>query len=330
MAHRRLQQYYSRRKNTVTFSIPQLAILLVCVFVMGCVSMFSVLLASLPIITFPREQINNGPYNVMRRQSLLRNTTSMKKEYTQISDTKTLSTTTPSENKRKEQFFFNKTEGGIDVVYLWVNGSDPLNKEKMIQYSNESFIPIEQSLNRYREWNELYYSLILLFRHASNIRNVFVVTAGERPRYVDQFQQLIWVNHTEFIPSQYLPTFSSFSIEYNLFYLLPRLSDPFIEMNDDFFIRKPVNLKEYSDKRTWYEDVWTVRRATDAHGKLNLQFNSYMNANRVLKKIFPKHSPKPLTLHLPLVVRHDTLSELPEYTFSSYCKKRNAHTPLTH
>ena len=133
-----------------------------------------------------------------------------------------------------EHFFYNRSSDGVDVVYLWTNGTKPFRQKQLQKHMNEStFSSNAHSANRFREWNELYYSLILLFRQALNLRNVVVVTAGERPYYLEQFPQVVWVNHSEFIPNEFLPTFSSTTIELGLYHLLPQLSDPFIGMNDD-------------------------------------------------------------------------------------------------
>jgi len=137
--------------------------------------------------------------------------------------------------RNNDQFVYNRTSDGVDVVYLWTNGTEPFRQKQLQEYIHEStFSSNAHSANRFREWNELYYSLILLFRQALNLRNVVVVTAGERPYYVEQFPQVVWANDSEFIPNEILPTFSSTTIELGLFYLLPQLSDPFIEMNDDW------------------------------------------------------------------------------------------------
>jgi hypothetical protein len=142
------------------------------------------------------------------------------------------------------------------------------------------------------------------------MRRVFVVTSGERPNYADEFPQVMWINHSEFIPEHILPTFSSPTIQFALFYLLPRVSNPFISMNDDVFIRKPTDLKDHCSKQVWYEDSWSVgESARDSKGQLDAVLNSYINANRVLKKVFPQHSRRPVMAHAPAVVRHETLSE---------------------
>ena len=75
---------------------------------------------------------------------------------------------THNHRSSNDVFLFNSTSTGVDVVYLWVNGSDPIRKEQLRQVE----LPAHKnaaSANRWREWNELFYCLVLLFekkRHA--------------------------------------------------------------------------------------------------------------------------------------------------------------------
>ena len=198
------------------------------------------------------------------------------------------------------------------LAFLNTSFTDPIRQKQLQDYIIESSIKNAHSPNRFREWNELYYSLILLYRHASSMRRVFVVTSGERPYYADEFPQVTWINHSEFIPEHILPTFSSFTIQFALFYLLPRVSNPFLHMNDDFFIRKPTDLKDHCSKQVWYEEEnwWTIDPSgRDSKKQLDLYSQVHVNTNRALKKVFPQHTRSHLMAHAPAVVRHETLSE---------------------
>lgn len=86
-------------------------------------------------------------------------------------------------------------------------------------------------------------------------------------------------------------------------------------MNDDMFIRQPLDLEEYCLRRTWYEGGWTVRDGVDDAATTTTEvvadayLSSFVNSNRAIKRVFPQHEPMPVSGHVPAVVRHDTLSK---------------------
>ena len=199
----------------------------------------------------------------------------------------------------------------VDVVYLWVNGTDPTRVRDFKRHRPKNALEDAASPNRFRNWNELFYSLQLLHRNAVNLGRVFVVTAGETPHYKEAFPGVAWVTHAELSsnqPALALPTFSSNAIQWSLVELLPRLSDPFVLMDDDFFIRQRLNLTEFARRRprTWYENP---RGATwNQKPKSKHQFvRSMEHSNHVLRRHFPSHRPQNTIGHVPYVVRHSTL-----------------------
>jgi len=152
---------------------------------------------------------------------------------------------TPLRNEKHERVVMKTGVDSkkIDVVYLWVNGtSHTLPKTKL----QEAATP-----NRFREWAELYYSIELLKENTRNLGRIFVVTNGNRPRY-DNMDDIIFLDHKDFIPSKYLPTFSSYTIQFNLDGVFKHVSDPFILLDDDFFITQPLDFKEFVSNKVWY------------------------------------------------------------------------------
>lgn len=129
----------------------------------------------------------------------------------------------------------------IDAVYTWVDDSDPLwnMHRKMSQMLPEMHVCHELATAdaRFRNRNELMYSLRSLHQFAPWIRNVHVVTCGQRPDWLDAAHQRIhMVNHKEiFQDPDVLPTFNSHAIESQL-HRIPGLADHFIYFNDDTFL----------------------------------------------------------------------------------------------
>lgn len=126
----------------------------------------------------------------------------------------------------------------IDIVVLWVDGSDPKWIKKRQQYSGEKSIDEV----RYRDYGSLKYLFRSIERYCPWVNKVFLITDHQIPDWLNQDNpKLKIVFHDEFIPQEYLPTFNSNVIELNLF-RIKELSEKFILFNDDMFfngITKP-------------------------------------------------------------------------------------------
>ncbi|XP_034653744.1 N-acetylglucosamine-1-phosphotransferase subunits alpha/beta [Drosophila subobscura] len=123
----------------------------------------------------------------------------------------------------------------IDVVYTWVNGSDPNFIEAIKQY-DPNYDP-----SRFDDKNELRYSLRSLEKHASWIRHVYIVTNGQIPNWLDlSYERVTVVPHEALAPDPaQLPTFSSAAIE-TFLHRIPTLSKRFLYLNDDIFLGAPL------------------------------------------------------------------------------------------
>ena len=62
-----------------------------------------------------------------------------------------------------------------------------------------------------------------------------------RDRLEPDHPKLHIVNHRDFIPEEYLPTFSSHAIELNM-HRIPDLAEHFLYFNDDVYLMKPCLL----------------------------------------------------------------------------------------
>ncbi|MCI8373776.1 MAG: capsule biosynthesis protein CapG [Lachnospiraceae bacterium] len=127
----------------------------------------------------------------------------------------------------------------IDCVILWVDGNDTVWQETKRQYQKASskIATIEDaSSERYRDWGILKYLFRGLEQFAPWFRKIFFVTCGHRPDWLNEkHPKLTMVNHEDFIPSQYLPTFNSHTIELNL-HRIKGISEQFVYFNDDMFL----------------------------------------------------------------------------------------------
>lgn len=129
----------------------------------------------------------------------------------------------------------------IDMVYLWVNGNDPVWQAKRNAAVGK---PVERlAMNcegRYADNDELKYSLRSVEMYAPWIRRIFIVTDNQVPEWLDTSNPKIQiVDHSEIMPAECLPCFNSCIIEHFLC-RIPGLSERFIYANDDMYINRPV------------------------------------------------------------------------------------------
>ena len=130
----------------------------------------------------------------------------------------------------------------IDIVYTWVNGSDPVFQQNMKRWLNNSSLKMGDSGNKARfiDHDELKYSLRSISENAPWINRVYIVTNGQTPSWLNLHQNKIHlIRHDEIILQEALPTFNSDAIEANL-HRIPGLREHFLFSNDDFFIHRPV------------------------------------------------------------------------------------------
>eukprot|EP01138_Halocafeteria_seosinensis_P008134 gb/GECG01008314.1/.p1 GENE.gb/GECG01008314.1/~~gb/GECG01008314.1/.p1 ORF type:complete len:1154 (+),score=123.58 gb/GECG01008314.1/:1-3462(+) len=193
----------------------------------------------------------------------------------------------PRNNIGEKSFGHHFCPPQIDAVYTWVNGSDPVWLAQLQYYKelSEKETSTEEkegksgqddagsqqdkktktaaevieekvnelrrnpvSSNRYRDNEELRYSLRSLEKYAPWIRHIYIVTNGQVPSWLDLSDlRVSIVSHEEIFPDpSVLPVFSSPSIEAHL-HRIPGLSKKFIYFNDDVFLGAP----------TWPSDFWS-------------------------------------------------------------------------
>lgn len=142
-------------------------------------------------------------------------------------------------------------ENKIDFIIPWVDGSDPqwqadFQKHQKIYMPAEA-INTEENANiadisaeRYRDWGNLHYWFRGVEKFAPWVNKIHFITYGHLPEWLNtQHEKLHVVNHSDFIPDKYLPTFSSAPIELNM-HRIEGLSERFVYFNDDMFLCRAV------------------------------------------------------------------------------------------
>ncbi|NYH52847.1 hypothetical protein HNR06_002436 [Nocardiopsis arvandica] len=132
----------------------------------------------------------------------------------------------------------------VDAVYTWVDGADEAWRAKRDAYLGENAPanPHSASDSRYTSRDELLYSLRSLEMFAPFVRNVYVVTDGQAPPWLDTGHPRVRVvDHKEiFDDPSVLPVFNSHAIESQLHHI-KGLAEHYLYLNDDVFFGRPVS-----------------------------------------------------------------------------------------
>ena len=127
----------------------------------------------------------------------------------------------------------------IDFVIPWVDGSDPAWRKEKYRYM--AIDEPDAGAERYRDMGILKYWFRAVEAYAPWVNQIHFVTWGHLPEWLNtECPKLHVVNHRDYIPKEYLPTFSSRPIELNL-HRISGLSEHFVYFNDDMFLNGPVN-----------------------------------------------------------------------------------------
>ncbi len=127
----------------------------------------------------------------------------------------------------------------IDFVITWVDGADPQWLEEFRKWRGDDRTENTSPI-RYRDWDHLRYWFRGVERFAPWVSRIHFVTWGHLPEWLDTTHPKLHVtNHRDYIPQEYLPTFSSRTIELNI-HRIEGLSERFVYFNDDMFLCRPL------------------------------------------------------------------------------------------
>ena len=217
----------------------------------------------------------------------------------------------------------------IDVVYTWVDGADPDWQKLYIEHAlplltntpakKESaagtslFVKVTGDImqdpeifDRYASRDELKYSLRSVDRFLPWVRNIIIVSNCRPPAWLDtKHPRIRWIDHSEILDPQYLPTFNSHAIESGL-HKIPGLSRHFLYFNDDFFVLQSMEARDF-----FTSNGLAVNRLESygmVHGDVKVGHESYLNAARNVQKLLEKKFGKTATrlhTHTPATIRVD-------------------------
>lgn len=179
----------------------------------------------------------------------------------------------------------------IDVVIPWVDGNDPeWNKERKKYVGTLDYFEKESNSDtRFESWDNLKY----IFRGIETcmpwVNKVFLITYGHIPDFLNiDCPKLRVIKHSDYIPTEYLPTFNSNTIEIN-YHRINELSENFILFNDDLFPLKEVS-ENYYFKNNLICDEAVERALCPSITELDSRVNMYRCVNNmiIINKYFDK------------------------------------------
>lgn len=171
----------------------------------------------------------------------------------------------------------------IDFVIAWVDGGDPAWQAEKAHYQGKP--GAGASAVRYRDWDLLRYWFRGVEAYAPWVGTIHFMTWGHVPAWLNTDNpKLHVVNHRDFIPEQYLPTFSSHPIELNM-HRIPGLSEHFVYFNDDFYLTAPVQPEDFFVKGLPCDSLEEhPLRLTRREMMINVNANDIIFLNRNFKK----------------------------------------------
>ena len=164
----------------------------------------------------------------------------------------------------------------IDFILTWVDGNDPdwLIEKKKYEGLDPSSSTMSDANDecRYRE-NGL---LRFWFRGVEKF-----VTCGQTPKWLNlDNPKLTFVQHKDFIPKEYLPTFNANTIEMN-FHRISGLAEHFVYFNDDMFLMQPVEEDYFfKDGNPVLDTIINYPSKSIRQNWMRLLYNDYCTVNK--------------------------------------------------
>jgi Stealth protein CR2, conserved region 2/Stealth protein CR1, conserved region 1/Stealth protein CR4, conserved region 4 len=215
----------------------------------------------------------------------------------------------------------------IDIVYLWVDGSDrewrgrrnraaaglnPEQRDDLAIYSNVE--------GRYRDNEELRFSLRSLQENFPEHGHVFVVTDRQCPSWLKSDAGITIVDHAQLMPESSLPVFDSGHIE-SYVHRIDGLSERYFYLNDDIFFGSRVNVDHwFSDSGVFlaWSDEPRVVGSTIVPTDTSLTNASRLSQQWLASKLpgyvhEPRtfaHSPRPMLRSVMYAIENEVAPEL--------------------
>ena len=214
----------------------------------------------------------------------------------------------------------------IDFVLTYLDGNDPEWQKEKNRYTPGSTSDINP--NRYRDWDNLQYFFRGVEKYAPWVRKIHIVTWGHVPAWLNTAHpQINIVNHRDYLPEQWLPTFSSRCIDMNL-HRIPGLAEQFVYFNDDMFLPAPVKPEFFFRNGLPCDAAVLSAQAFNLNDSVKMYFAPYVDTGVInkyfnIRKVLRQHPGKWFNLKYGSELIR-TLTMLPCQHFICF---RNFHLP---
>lgn len=135
----------------------------------------------------------------------------------------------------------------IDAVILWVDGNDPVLRQKRHEYAPDFLFTHKDSAGdtRFADIGEIHWCVKSINRFAPWFRKIYIITDGQDPKVTSDIPVEI-VGHKVIFRGyeEYLPVFNSNAIE-TMMWRIPSLSEKFVLFNDDLMLAAPVTPQDF-------------------------------------------------------------------------------------
>lgn len=175
-------------------------------------------------------------------------------------------------------------ENKIDFVITWVDGGDAAWQREKCKY--DASADSDDMDERYRDWENLRYWFRGVEKYAPWVRKIHFITWGHLPPWLDtEHPKLNIVRHEDYIPEEYLPTFNSHTIEWNM-HRIEGLAEQFVYFNDDIFLTGHMRPEDFF--RDGKPCDMLAFQPVIANPENPVMSHIYMNNSLVLSKYFKK------------------------------------------
>lgn len=201
----------------------------------------------------------------------------------------------------------------IDVVYTWVDSSDPKWQADRGRFDTETANASASNAERFIDRQELKYSLRALELFAPFVRHIYIVTADQHPQWLAKdHPKVTVVSHRDIFPDpSVLPTFNSHSIETCL-HRIEGLSENFIYFNDDVFVGQEVEPADFftiaGQAKVRLSPSQYIYQGEPEEGAIPTDWAAY-NSLRLVAQDFDIKLDRRVK-HVPLVQKKSVLAEI--------------------
>lgn len=212
----------------------------------------------------------------------------------------------------------------IDIVVPWVDGSDEEWLKEKALYTPKT--NSDDTIKRYRDWDLMRYWFRGIELFAPWVNRIHFITWGHIPDWLNtENEKLHIVKHSDYIPEQYLPVFSSHPLELNM-HRIANLSDRFIYFNDDTFLLREVEESVFFKDGLPVDNVVEVPLRFFPNGIDHIIGNdmTIINKNFNKREVIKKYASKWFSPKVPVAMAKN-IYMLPVNGFSAF---DNPHLPI--